>query len=62
VINTKPKSPPRSMTIEQVHDLRAALTYDDLAIRRDIPDFVAFMLRQGSVSPKPPRWCGAMST
>ena len=47
VISTKPKSPPRSMTIEQVHDLRAALTYDDLAIRRDIPDFVAFMLATG---------------
>ena len=24
-----------------------ALTYDDLAIRRDIPDFVAFMLATG---------------
>jgi integrase len=47
VISTKPKSPPRSMTIEQVHDLRASLTYDDLAIRRDIPDFVGFMLATG---------------
>ena len=47
VISTKPKNPPRAMTIEQVHDLRAALTFDDLAIRRDIPDFVAFMLATG---------------
>jgi integrase len=30
-----------------VYDLGAALTYDDLAIRRDIPDFVAFMLATG---------------
>ena len=47
VISSKPKNPPRSMAIEQVRDLRAALTYDDLAIRRDIPDFVAFMLATG---------------
>jgi integrase len=46
-ISTKPKRPPRALTIEQVVDLRAWLTYDDAAVRRDIPDLVAFLLGTG---------------
>ncbi len=46
-ISTKPKRVPQALTIEQVHDLRTWLTYDDVAIRRDIPDLVAFMLATG---------------
>jgi integrase len=34
-------------TIEQACQLRTALTYDDEAIHRDLPDFVGFMLATG---------------
>ncbi len=46
-ISSKPKRAPRALTVEQVRDLRTWLTYDDVAIRRDIPDLVAFLLGTG---------------
>ena len=46
-ISVKPKKIPTSLTAEQAIDLRIWLTYDNQAIRRDIPDFVAFMLATG---------------
>ncbi len=41
------KAMPRAMTIKEVRQLRAMLSYDDQAIGRDLPDFVAFMLATG---------------
>jgi integrase len=41
------KPTPRAMTIPEVLQLRALLTYDDKAVSRDLPDFVAFMLATG---------------
>lgn len=46
-ISTKPKNPPRSMSVEQIQDLRAWLTYDDTAVEKDLPDLVAFMAATG---------------
>jgi integrase len=38
---------PRALSIAEVRQLRAMLTYDDRAVSRDLPDFVAFMLGTG---------------
>jgi integrase len=38
---------PRALSIPEVRQLRALLTYDDRAVGRDLPDFVAFMLATG---------------
>ncbi len=46
-ISSKPKKHPKALTVAQVVDLRIWLTYDEVAIRRDIPDLVAFMLAVG---------------
>ncbi|WP_051569896.1 site-specific integrase [Cryptosporangium arvum] len=46
-ISVKPKKMPSALTVEQVLDLRIWLTYDDRAIKRDVPDLVAFMLATG---------------
>ena len=46
-ISTKPKKPPRSFTEAQGLQLLALLTYDDQAIARDIPAFIAIMLATG---------------
>ena len=46
-ISTKTRNAPRALTLDQVRDLRVWLTYDNTAIRRDLPDFVAFMLATG---------------
>ncbi|MFC4942533.1 tyrosine recombinase XerC [Pseudonocardia sp. GCM10023141] len=46
-ISTKPKKAPRAFTEEQGLQLLAFLTYDDQAIARDIPAFVATMLATG---------------
>ena len=35
------------MTLAQVRQLRAMITYDNTAVARDLPDFVAFMLATG---------------
>ena len=46
-VSSKPKSAPKALTAAQAIDLRIWLTYDNTAIRRDLPDFVAFMLATG---------------
>jgi integrase len=38
---------PRALTAAEARQLRALLTYDDKAIERDLPDFVAMMLATG---------------
>ena len=46
-ISTKPKNPPRALTVPQAAQLMALLTYDDRAVRRDLPVLVATMLASG---------------
>src|SRR5215213_10028892 len=38
---------PRALTAAEARQLRALLTYDDKAVERDLPDFVAMMLATG---------------
>ena len=45
---TQPRrAAPKSLTLAQVRQLRAMITYDNTAVARDLPDFVAFMLASG---------------
>jgi len=45
---TQPRrATPKSLTLAQVRQLRAMITYDNTAVARDLPDFVAFMLATG---------------
>ncbi len=46
-IATKAKRKPRSLTVAEVRQLRAMLTYDDTAIARDLPDLVDMMHATG---------------
>lgn len=41
------KKSPRAMTVPQLKQLRAALTYDEQAIARALPDFVSLMMATG---------------
>jgi len=41
------KSTPKSLTLVQVRQLRALMTYDNRAVDRDLPEFVSFMLATG---------------
>jgi integrase len=41
------KAAPKSLTVNQVRQLRALMTYDDTAVERDLPEFVSFMLATG---------------
>jgi integrase len=43
----RPKKAPRALTLPQLRQLRAALTYDDKAIARDLPDLVSFLMATG---------------
>jgi integrase len=43
----KVKKAPRALTVGQLRQLRAALTYDDRAIDRDLPDLVSFLMATG---------------
>jgi integrase len=38
---------PKSLTVKEVRQLRALMTYDDKAADRDLPGFVSFMLASG---------------
>jgi hypothetical protein len=40
-VNGRAKKAPRALTVPQLRQLRAMLTYDDRAIGRDLPDLVA---------------------
>ena len=46
-ISTKPKKPPRSLSVAEIQQLRAYLSYDDVAVGKDLPDLVAFMVATG---------------
>ncbi|MBA2638323.1 MAG: tyrosine-type recombinase/integrase [Solirubrobacterales bacterium] len=46
-VSTKPKKAPRAMTVPELRQLRAALTYDEQALGRDLPDLVSFMMATG---------------
>src|SRR5450759_5105069 len=41
------KKAPKSLTVKEVRQLRALMTYDDKAVPRDLPEFVSFMLASG---------------
>jgi len=47
VIRQPRKSVPKSLSVKEVRQLRALMTYDDKAVERDLPDFVSFMLASG---------------
>jgi integrase len=44
---TSSREPARSLTLQEVRDMRAALRRDQLAVDRDLPDLVDFMLGTG---------------
>jgi integrase len=46
-VTGRAKKAPRALTVPQLRQLRAALTYDDQAIARDLPDLVAFLMATG---------------
>lgn len=46
-IRRPPKRVPKALTVAQVRQLRAYLSYDEQAIERDLPDLVSFMLASG---------------
>jgi integrase len=46
-ISTKPRHPPRALDLDQARDFLIWIDYDDLAISRDIPDFLRCMLATG---------------
>jgi hypothetical protein len=47
VISQPRKAAPVSLTVKEVRQLRALMTYDDKAVERDLPEFVSFMLATG---------------
>lgn len=46
-ISTKPRNAPHALSVEEVQQLRAALTYDDLAVIQGLPDLVAVLCATG---------------
>ena len=47
IVPSKPKRVPRAMSIAEIRQLRALLTYDDKARERDLPDLVDMLLATG---------------
>lgn len=47
ITRTAPRTAPQALTAAQAAQLRAALTYDEKAVKRDLPDFVSMMLATG---------------
>jgi len=47
VITQPRKAAPKSLTVQEVRQLRALMTYDDKTVERDLPEFVSFMLASG---------------
>jgi integrase len=47
ITRTAPRKPPQALTAAQASQLRAALTYDEKAVKRDLPDLVSGMLATG---------------
>ncbi|CAI7974125.1 integrase [Frankia sp. Hr75.2] len=48
IVRNTPKEAPRSLTLVQLRQLRALLTYDERARRRDIPDLVDALMVSGA--------------
>ncbi len=46
-MSTKPRNPPRSLSVAEVQQLRAYLSYDDVAVAKELVDLVAFMVATG---------------
>lgn len=46
-LSSKVRKAPRALTVPQLRQVRAALTYDDRAIARDLPDLVGFLMATG---------------
>jgi integrase len=46
-MTSKPRKAPRALTVPQVRQLRAALTYDQRAVARDLPDLVSLLMATG---------------
>ncbi len=46
-ISTTPRKAPLSLSTQEIQQLRALLSYDDVAIAKDLPDLVDFMLGTG---------------
>src|SRR4051794_27793691 len=46
-VTGRAKTAPRALTVPQLRQLRAALSYDKKAIARDLPDLVAFLMATG---------------
>lgn len=46
-VTSKPRTPPRALTLAQVHDLLTWMTYDEQAQWRGIPPLVLFLLATG---------------
>jgi hypothetical protein len=40
-LTSRPRKAPRALTVPQLRQIRAALSYDDRAIARDLPDLAA---------------------
>jgi hypothetical protein len=46
-VPSKPKRVPRALSVAEVRQLRAWLTYDDKAIERDLPDLADMLVATG---------------
>ena len=46
-VTGRAKTAPRALTVPQLRQLRAALSYDEQAIARDVPDLVSFLMATG---------------
>lgn len=46
-LSAQVKRSPRALTVPELKQLRAALTYDDQAIARDLPDLISLMMATG---------------
>jgi integrase len=46
-VTARAKKAPRALTVAQLRQLRATLTYDDRAVARDLPDLVGFLMATG---------------
>jgi integrase len=46
-LTSRPRQAPRALTVPQLRQIRAALSYDDRAVARDLPDLVSFLMATG---------------
>jgi integrase len=47
-ISSKPKNPPRSLSVQEIQQLRAYLSYDPIAVQKDLGDLVSFLIASGA--------------